>query len=78
MKANYKDFEKEVYKYYKLRTQGFDEAEVEEYFKSDEAQEIIKNEYKVSLKQVENKEITLKQMMYGAAGSVAECLSLMV
>ena len=74
---SYKEFRKAVYKSYKKSLKVQDQDEVEEYFKSDEAEEVMKNEYKNLKKKLENGDISENVILGGGAGGCAQCLVMM-
>ena len=75
--VDYKDFKKKVYEEYKKSLRAQDQDEVEEYFKSDEAEREIKNGYERLIEQVKAGDITEDVVMGTGAGGVAYCLVMM-
>lgn len=73
----YKEFKKKVYQSYKKSLAVYDQEEVDEYFKSDEAENEMKNEYNDLVKKVKDGVIEESVILSGGAGGCAQCLVLM-
>ena len=73
----YKDFKKAVYVSYKSSLKVHNREEVEEYFKSEEAETEMRNEYKSLMNKLEKGIIEENVILTGGAGGCAQCLVLM-
>ena len=73
----YKDFKKAVYKSYKAGLKGHDQDEVEKYFKSEEAEEVMRGEYEDMVRMVKGGDISESVILTGGAGGCAQCLIMM-
>lgn len=73
----FEEFKNKVYQSYKKSLQVHDQNEVDEYFKSEEAEQEMRNEYDNLVKRVKNGEIEKSVILTGGAGGCAQCLVLM-
>ena len=76
-KASYKEFKEAVYKSYKESLKVQDQDEVEEYFRSEEAETEMQNTYKELTAKLEKGIIEESVILTGGAGGCAQCLVLM-
>lgn len=76
-KPTYSEFRRSVYQKYLECMKAYDQEEVKEYFKGDEATKEIKDAYRNNAKRFDDGELSSEVFLGDAASSVAYCLLLM-
>lgn len=76
-KPTFEEFKKKVYESYKGSLKAQDPEEVESYFKSEEAESEMRNQFDSLMKRLGNGEIEESVILTGGAGGCAQCLVLM-
>lgn len=76
-KPSYNEFRNVVYKKYMARMKSYDQDEVKEYFKSEEATQEIRNAYEYDSKRYDEGKLSEEIFVGDAANSVANCLTMM-
>lgn len=72
----FEEFKEEVFPIYLRLTIAFEEADTKRYFRSDEAEQVLKSSYREYVDGLESGELTTAHFHDAAAGC-AYCLSLM-